>query len=227
MLWKVSSPEDFLVEKARKIQQLLAAKVIFEGVKASEVGLIGGVDVAYTAEGEAVAAAAILDFKNLKPVEFKIARVRVRFPYIPTLLSFREAPPIFKVLARLNLKPDVVLVDGQGVAHPYGCGLASHVGVILSIPTIGVAKKPLCGEIGEFRGNQAPIILHGREVGRVLLVREKSKPIYVSVGHRVSLEDAVEIVLRCVKPGRRIPEPIRMAHQLSKTVVFKGDNFNP
>ena len=223
---QIKVPEGFQVEKARKIQRILASKIRFSGLTFSDVNLIGGVDVAYASKGEAVAAAAILDFKSLNLIEYKLARCEVRFPYVPTLLSFREAPPIFKVLAKLEAKPDVVLVDGQGVAHPYGCGLASHVGVILDIPTIGVAKKLLCGEVQEFRGNQASIMLHGREIGKAILVAEKMRPIYVSVGHGVSLEEAVKIVLRSIKPGRRIPEPVRIAHLLSKHGFLKV-KFNP
>jgi deoxyribonuclease V len=221
----VGIPESFIVEKARKTQRMLALKVRFEGLTFSDVSLVGGVDVAYTSKSEAKAAAAILNFETLELVEYKVVKSKVRFPYVPTLLSFREAPPIFKVIAELKAKPDVILVDGQGVAHPYRCGLASHVGVILDIPTIGVAKKPLCGEVGEFKGNQASIMFKGREVGKALLAREKMKPIYVSVGHKISLEEAVKIVLRSIKPGRRIPEPIRIAHLLSKQEFLKERPF--
>lgn len=205
----------FSIERARAAQKSIASKVKFEGVKPDQVKLVGAVDLSYPSPGRVRAAAVVLTFENLSLVEAETVEDAVRFPYVPTLLSFREAPPIFKVLGGLRVKPDVVLVDGQGVAHPYRCGLASHVGVILNIPTIGVAKKLLCGEVAAFKEGRAPIKLNGETVGMAVKLG-RGKPIYISVGHRVSLRDAVEIVVRCVRPLHRIPEPLRLAHKLSK-----------
>ncbi|MHC1585941.1 MAG: endonuclease V, partial [Candidatus Hecatellaceae archaeon] len=195
-------------------QKALAARVRFDGVKPWQVKLIGGVDLSYPQPERARGAAVVLKFEDLSLVEARVAEVKVRFPYVPTLLSFREAPAIFKVLGMLSHKPDIVLVDGQGVAHPYGCGLASHIGVVLNQPTIGVAKKLLCGELTPFKPGLDLIVLEGRRVGAALTVKEGLKPIYVSVGHMVSLEDALEIVRRSIKAGR-IPEPLRLAHRLA------------
>ena len=210
---KLKTPPSFNVERARRAQRLLALKVRMEGVKPSQVRLVGGVDLSYPNPAKARAAAVVLDFQTLRLVEAETVEAEVRFPYVPTLLSFREAPPIFKVLGRLRNRPDVVLVDGQGLAHPYKCGLACHVGVVLGIPTIGVAKKLLCGEV-EASKPLAPILLEGETVGMALSL-EGRKPIYVSVGHLVSLEDAVEIVLKCVRRPYRLPEPLRLAHRLA------------
>ena len=211
---KTRVPPGFNLEKARRAQRALALKVEFEGVKPWQVQLVGGVDLSYPSAETARGAAVVLRFGNLSLVEARTAEVKVRFPYIPTLLSFREAPAIYKVLSSLKHKPDVLLVDGQGVAHPYGCGLASHIGVTANIPTIGVAKKLLCGKVASFEGDHASIIFDGKVVGAALSVNPRVKPIYVSVGHRVSLEDALEIVRRTVKVGR-IPEPLRLAHLLA------------
>jgi len=213
-LKSVRVPAGFSLEKARKAQRALAARVSFKGVKPWQVKLVAGVDLSYPSEGRARGAAVVLNFEDLSLVEFKTVEAEVRFPYIPTLLSFREAPAIFKVLKALKHRPDVVLVDGQGVAHPYGCGLASHVGVILNIPTIGVAKRLLCGELKQVSPDMALIILDGKLVGAALKVKPEFKPLYVSVGHRVSLQDALEIVRRTVKAGR-IPEPLKLAHRLA------------
>jgi deoxyribonuclease V len=211
---RVKIPPGFSVEKARRAQKALALKVKLEGVKPSQVRLVGGVDLSYPSPNRARAAAVLLDAESLKLVEAESVEAEVRFPYVPTLLSFREAPPIFKVLTRLKKRPDVVLVDGQGLAHPFKCGLACHIGVVLGIPTIGVAKGLLCGEVESFKDGRAPIVLEGETVGMAVSTG-KGKPIYVSVGHLVSLEDAVEIVLKCVRKFSRLPEPLRLAHRLA------------
>lgn len=211
---RVKIPPGFNVERARRMQKTLASRVRLEGVKPSQVRFVGGVDLSYPSPSRARAAAVLLDLESLKLVEAESVEAEVRFPYVPTLLSFREAPPIFKALRKLKVRPDVVLVDGQGVAHPFRCGLACHVGVILGIPTIGVAKKLLCGEVKDFKADRAPIVFEGETVGMAVRL-EKGKPIYVSVGHLVSLEDAVEIVLKCVRKPGRLPEPLRLAHKLA------------
>lgn len=141
--------------------------------------------------------------------------VKVEFPYIPTLLSFREADPIDKVFRQLKRRPDVLMVEGHGIAHPYGCGLASHVGVILKIPTIGVAKKLLCGEQAEYKGCQAPIYFCGKLVGAALITRLGCKPIYVSVGNMITIKQSIFVVYHCIR-GQRMPEPLRLAHLLTR-----------
>jgi len=152
---------------------------------------------------------------TLTEIEFQISDNKTRFPYIPTLLSFREIPPVVSAIRKLGVEPDVFLVDGQGYAHPYGLGFASHLGLILDKPTIGVAKSLLYGKVkhNEETAYQ-PLIANGKIVGAEVITREGTKPLYVSVGHEVSLRRAVEIVLECTR-RYKLPEPIRSAHRLA------------
>ena len=175
---------------------------------------VAGLDVAY-AGGLSFGAVAVLEYDSLSIVESKISRLATPFPYIPTLLSFREVPPLVAAIKRLTLEPDVFLVDGHGIMHPYRLGLASHLGLIVGKPTIGVAKSRLVGEVCRFdKENQAPVVDNGATVGAALLTRSSQKPIYVSIGHMVSLERAVDIVKHCTQ-GTRIPKPILDAHNIA------------
>ncbi|HIE14873.1 TPA: endonuclease V, partial [Candidatus Bathyarchaeota archaeon] len=138
---------------------------------------------------------------------------KTMFPYIPTLLSFREIPPAVSAIRKLKIKPDVYLVDGHGRAHPYKCGFASHLGLVIDAPTIGVAKKILCGEVHKRLGaNWNPLVLDGEIIGAEVYTKEGSKPVYVSIGHMVSLDTAIRIVLQC-SMDHRIPKPILEAHR--------------
>jgi len=148
-------------------------------------------------------------------LETQTLETKVLFPYIPTLFSFREAPVIFQIFKKLERRPDVLFVEGHGIAHPYGLGLASHVGVTLSIPTIGVAKKLLCGEVGTYSNSRAPIIHQGKPVGFAVMPKRGRNPVYVSVGNLITLKRAVEITLRCMG-SHRLPKPLRIAHRLAK-----------
>jgi len=201
----------FSVKKAHEMQLRLSQKLIFEDTLPDIVDYVAGVDVAYL-EGTSVAAVAVLDLSTLSQVEFQVAHVKTCFPYIPTLLSFREIPPAYSAIKKLHNKPDVFLVDGQGFAHPYGLGFASHLGLILDKPTIGVAKSLLCGKVEQnVEGGWAPLNYKGEVIGAEVVTKQGTKPVYVSVGHRVSLKRATEIVLECT--GKyRLPEPIRRAH---------------
>ena len=210
---KCKVPANFSVEKARLIQSELSKKIVKEDMFSKEVKYVAGVDVAYT-NGKAVGAVAVFDFPSLSRVEVKTAIVENRFPYIPTLLSFRELHPTLSAIKKLSESPDVYLVDGHGLAHPYRLGFASHLGLILKKPTIGVAKSLLYGKVVKTpkKVGEATLIYDNEEViGAVLLTKEKRKPIYVSIGHMVSLETAIEIVKGCIREYR-IPEPIRAAH---------------
>jgi len=172
---------------------------------------IAGVDVAYV-DDRAIGAVAVLDYSSLKPVETRKALVKTAFPYIPTLLSFREIKPARAAVKKLKLSPDVFLVDAQGIAHPYRLGFASHLGLVLGKPTIGVAKSLLCGRVEpENQMGRAPITDKGEIIGAALKRNENERSIYVSIGHQVSLDRAIEIVKHCTK-STRIPEPIRAAH---------------
>ncbi|WP_309492195.1 endonuclease V [Candidatus Hecatella orcuttiae] len=204
----------FNLSKARKIQETLAKRVEIRPLPLTEVKLVGGVDVSYM-EDRAKAAAVVLDFQTMEQREAKISWTRVAFPYIPTFLAFREAPPIVQAVQKLENRPHLLLVDGHGVAHPLGCGLASHVGVLLKIPTVGVAKRLLCGEVGEFEGRRAPIFLGGKIVGMALAPKPGKKLLYVSVGNLITLDEAVDAVFRCIREHVQ-PEPLKIAHQLSR-----------
>jgi deoxyribonuclease V len=201
----------FSVKKAHEMQLRMSKKLIFEDTLPENVDYVAGVDVAYL-EGTSVAAVAVLDASTLSQVEVQVAHVQTCFPYIPTLLSFREIPPAYSAIKKLHSEPDVFMVDGQGFAHPYGLGFASHLGLILDKPTVGVAKSLLCGRVEQSaEGGWAPLKYKGKVIGAEVVTKQGTKPVYVSVGHRVSLKRATEIVLECT--GKyRLPEPIRRAH---------------
>jgi deoxyribonuclease V len=205
---------NFSVKKAHEMQLRLSKKLLFEDSLPEAVDYVAGVDVGYL-EGTSVCAAVVLDFKTLSQVEVQVASVETPFPYIPTLLSFREIPPAYLAIKKLQTKPDIFMVDGQGFAHPYGLGFASHLGLILDKPTIGVAKSLLCGKVEPKTDlGWAPLSYNGLVVGAEVVTRQGTKPVYVSIGHRVSLKRAVEIVLECT--GKyRLPEPIRRAHMMA------------
>jgi deoxyribonuclease V len=203
---------NFSVSKAHKTQLRLSQKIIAEDRLPPKIKRVAGVDVAYTDEA-AVSAVAVLDFESLELLEWQTAMVKVKFPYIPTLLSFRELPAAVACIKKLRLQPDVFLADGQGIAHPYGCGFASHLGLALGKPTIGVAKSRLVGEPTAMAG-RVFLVQNGQIIGAVVTTKVGVKPVYVSVGHLISLETAVKIAKQCVR-NSRIPEPILQAHKIA------------
>jgi deoxyribonuclease V len=207
----------FSIKKARRTQSRLAKQIVFEDDLPKRLHLVAGVDVAYAQE-RSVGAVAVLDYDSLELVETQTATCKTRFPYVPTLLSFREVPPAVLSIKRLKSRPDVFLVDGHGFAHPFRCGFACHLGLIMNRPTIGVAKSKLFGEVEETRASKNVAFLkHEDEViGAEILTEAGRKPIYVSVGHMVSLKTAVEIVRHCTQ-NSRIPKPILEAHKLATT----------
>ncbi len=175
---------------------------------------VAGADLAFDPQTNmAFAGVLVYRFPELIEVERQMAKRKLRFPYVPGLLSFRECPVLLAALAKLRAVPDVILVDGHGRAHPRRFGIACHLGVVLDVPTVGCAKSILVGEAAEpgvHAGSRAPLMDHGEKVGVVLRTRDNVNPIYVSVGHRVSLNSAVRIVRRCID-GFRIPKPTREA----------------
>jgi deoxyribonuclease V len=183
--------------------------------------LVGGADAAYDRAARRIfGAIAVFSYPDLTLVEEAGLSGPCPFPYIPGLLSFREAPIIMEVWKKLRRLPEVLLVDGQGIAHPRGLGIASHLGLLLDIPTIGVAKSKLVGEgkePGKRAGAASPLIWEGQSVGWILRTRTGIRPLFVSPGHRVSLMDSREITLACVGKYRS-PEPLRRADQLSRTL---------
>jgi deoxyribonuclease V len=179
---------------------------------------VAGVDVGFERAGAVTrAAVAVLDFPSLALVDQAIVRQPTRFPYVPGLLSFREAPAVLAAFARLRAAPDLILYDGQGVAHPRRFGIASHLGVLLDAPTIGVAKTRLIGEhraLPARRGAWVPLLYDGETIGAVLRTRTAVKPLYISIGHRISLESAVRWTMACARKYR-LPETTRWAHRLA------------
>lgn len=177
--------------------------------------MVAGLDISGVgSDGRATAAVVVLTYPALETIECRVVSAEVSFPYIPGLLSFREAPVLIPVLESLVSKPDVLLIDGQGIAHPRRFGIACHLGLLFDIPAIGCAKSRLVGAYDEpevFRGSHTKLE-HGTEViGAALRTRDETRPIFVSIGHKVDLESALRIVLTC-SPKYRVPEPTRRAH---------------
>lgn len=205
------------VEEAIAIQEQLRGEVITSD-QLEPVQYVAGVDVGFEAGGTiSRAAVAVLSFPSLQLQESALARRSTTFPYVPGFLSFREIPVVLDALEKIKNLPDLILCDGQGIAHPRRFGIACHLGLIVDIPTIGVAKSLLIGkheEVPEQRGNWQPLINRGELIGAVLRTRTGTKPLYVSSGHRVSLPTAIEYVLRCT-PKYRLPETTRIADKLA------------
>jgi|Deesub1362A_J573_1020465.scaffolds.fasta_scaffold00094_63 deoxyribonuclease V len=193
------------------IQQALAKRVILKDEFNKE--LIAGADLAYRGR-TALCGVVVLEFSSLKIVEKKVTEVDIRFPYIPTFLAFREAYPIIEALSDIDF--DILMVDGHGIAHPRGMGIASHVGVEMNVPTIGVAKKLLCGEVlGEIKVRKPiPIIYQKNKVGYAFKPKKGVRPIYISPGHKISLDSALKLTISCIR-DYKLPEPIRLAHLLA------------
>lgn len=206
------------VEEAIAIQEQLRGEVITSDQLEEPVQYVAGVDVGFEAGGTiSRAAVAVLSFPSLQLQESALARRSTTFPYVPGFLSFREIPVVLDALEKIKNLPDLILCDGQGIAHPRRFGIACHLGLIVDIPTIGVAKSLLIGkheEVPEQRGNWQPLINRGELIGAVLRTRTGTKPLYVSSGHRVSLPTAIEYVLRCT-PKYRLPETTRIADKLA------------
>ncbi len=208
---------DLTSTQAAKLQETLRVQVEpHDGFDA--IHTVAGIDLGYDPSGRvARAAVVLLSFPDLLPKERCTAQRPVTFPYIPGLLAFREMPAALAAFERLQTTPDLVLCDGHGLAHPRRFGLACHLGLWLDLPTIGVAKRLLVGShppLDEKRGAWVPIRHEGVTIGAALRTRCGVRPVYVSVGHRVSLESAVALTLKCA-PRYRIPEPLRQAHRLA------------
>ncbi len=209
-------PLDVSVAEARALQEKLRSEVREEPALDPEaVKTVAGTDISYLRERRlALGAAVLMSFPGLEVLEVRTAVLQVAFPYVPGLLSFRELPALLPVLEALSDPPDLIFADGQGLAHPRGFGLASHLGVLTGIPTVGCAKSRLVGEAAEPGpevGDWEPLLYQGRTVGAVLRTRRGVKPLYISVGHLVDLPTSLRMVLDCLR-GVRLPEPQRKAH---------------
>ena len=207
---------DVTPTEAVAIQQRLRGTVsAANAVSLEALRTVAGVDASY--KDESYAAVVVLSFPSLEVVDRAVARRRTTFPYVPGLLSFREVPVVLEALERLHTAPDLLLVDGQGVAHPRRFGLASHLGVYLDLPAIGCAKSRLTGTHeapGPAQGDSTPLLDRGETIGAVLRSRAGTTPLYISIGHKIDLDTAVAVVVRCLR-GYRLPEPTRLADRLA------------
>ena len=208
-------PWNLSPKEAVALQRELAGRVDLHDAVPKPVRLVAGVDVSCArCSPQVYAAVELFDLVENAVVERASAQAAEAFPYVPGLLSFRELPVVLAAFRKLERLPEVVLVDGQGIAHPRRLGIASHLGLWLELPVIGCAKSRLCGEhgeLGEKRGEWVSLCDDGEEIGRVLRTRDGIRPLYVSPGHKVSMETAVRMVLACGR-GYRLPEPTRQAH---------------
>jgi deoxyribonuclease V len=209
---------ELTLDEAIAIQEELQVEVITEDKFQEPVQYVAGVDMGFEADGTiSRAAVAVLSFPDLLLVETSLAYRPTTFPYIPGFLSFREIPAVLDALEKITTIPDIILCDGQGIAHPRRFGIACHLGVLVDIPTIGVAKSLLVGKheiLPETKGSWQPLIHKGETIGAVLRSRTKVKPLYISSGHRISLPTAIDYVLRCT-PKYRLPETTRIADKLA------------
>lgn len=217
MMPAITHPWPGTAAEAIALQRQLRARVIVVD-QLGTVRTVAGLDVGPEGDGRVMrAAVAVLSFPDLKTADQVVARRPASFPYIPGLLSFREIPALLDALARLGALPDLLLCDGQGLAHPRRFGFACHLGVLTGIPSIGVAKSLLVGEhapLPQARGSWRPLVHKGEVVGAALRTRADVAPVYVSIGHKVSLATAIDYVLACA-PKYRLPETTRAAHRLA------------
>lgn len=206
------------VADARAIQNDLRGRICLRD-EANPLRVVAGVDVGYDmVRNLAHASIVTMKLDDLAPLEQVQRFSPIPFPYVPGLLSFREIPAILAALSELQAMPDVLMVDGHGIAHPRRMGIAAHLGVLLDMPSLGVAKSCLTGKFhmpGLMKGAQSPLMAGDEQIGMVLRSKDNVKPLFISPGHRISLETSVELTLRCLT-RYRLPEPTRLADKLSK-----------
>ena len=209
------------IAAAKRVQEELAARVQLQDTFNLEISYVAGLDVSnnrFDPEKMVYASAVTLSYPDLTPVENSSSAEKQLFPYISGLLGFREAPALINAFKQLTIRPDILLVDGHGVAHPRKLGIASHIGVLLDIPTIGVAKSVLVGTSAENLtdepGSHTPLIWKGEQIAALLRTKKKCAPLIISAGHRITLKTAISLVLGCLR-GYRLTEPTRLAHLAS------------
>jgi deoxyribonuclease V len=212
--WNVSVNEAIGIQKA--LRKRIVLKNTFSGFKT-----IGGGDVGYSKDRNLLlGAVVVLSFPEMELLDRSTAHGKIPFPYVPGLLSFREGPILIEAMKKLKVKPDVMIFEGQGIAHPRGMGLASHLGLWLDLPSIGCTKTPLLRSPVSpaiFRGSFEWIEKEGERVGAVLRTKEGVKPVFASPGHRIDLMTSIQIILATC-PRFRMPEPLRMAHQMTREI---------
>jgi deoxyribonuclease V len=223
---KESFKEEEEFEQYYNLQNSLREKVIKEDQLAAPIKYIAGVDVAYNdASDKMIGAIVILDSITFKVIEEVSHEMEITFPYIPGLFSFREIPPLIEAFKKLTIKPDLIVCDAQGIAHPKGLGMATHLGIELNIPTIGCAKKRLVGSydkssLGLKRGAIQDLIYNDILVGKTLRTQDNTNPVFVSIGHKIALETAIDWVLK-LTPNYRLPETTRQADHLVNSLLKK------
>lgn len=210
-------------EQAIHLQQELAGRIVTED-HLGEVRYIAGVDMALNEE-QAHAAIVLLTYPELEVIERHTYEEPIRMPYVPGLLSFREMPALLGAFQKLKQLPDLIMVDGQGIAHPRRMGIAAHLGLWLEIPSIGCAKSLLTGKfdkeaLSEEAGSWVPLLYKKETIGAVVRTRTRVNPMFISSGHLISLETSIRYVLACCK-GYRLPEPTRLADKLSKDKTWQ------
>ena len=202
-----------LIPKAREIQQRLSTRVEEKDDFIFPPQLVCGLDASYVGE-TAIGVAVLLRYEYMRIIEKAVVTCKIKIPYIPTYFSFREYPPLSLAFSSLTRIPDICLVDAHGRSHPRKCGAACHFGILRNIPTIGIAKRILCGNTQSSTNSWSPLLYEGEIVGAEVITKARAKPIYVSVGHRITLETAINLTRNCITKYR-LPEPIRQAHQLA------------
>lgn len=210
------------------IQQNELASQVEREPRLAPVRRVAGVDVSVR-DDVSRAAVVVLDFEAMTPLDHAIATRPVTFPYIPGLLAYREGPVVLDALERLGTTPDLLIFDGQGLAHPRRLGIASHIGLLVDMPAVGCAKSRLCGQHNEPEqepGSYAPLRDGEALIGAVLRTRQGVKPVYVSIGHRVDLETSLKYVLACCR-GYRLPETTRWAHRVAGGSVLRSIYAGP
>lgn len=214
---QVEHPWNVSLEQAKAIQLSLAQKVITHDDIPSEISYVAGIDVGFVDKQTTRAAIVVLDYPQLSVHETALGYTPILFPYIPGYLSFREIPAILQALQQLRTIPDLILCDGQGIAHPRRLGIASHLGVLTGLPSIGIAKSRYIGDYQEpkqDKGAWSPLLHEQQIIGAVLRSRANVKPLFISCGNRVSLETAISLSMACVT-RYRLPEPTRLADKLA------------
>ena len=220
-------PWNLQYDEATKIQRELSSRVMIQPFD-TKPKLIAGADVSYSKGSDIFfSSVVVFEMPDMNVVEESTAQDRVDFPYIPGLLSFRESPVLLKAFDKLKNVPDVVILDGQGIAHPRGLGIASHIGLILDLPTIGCAKKVLVGkyEMPKIEaGDHSPLVYKEKTVGVALRTKTNVLPVFISPGHRMDVSSAIEIILSACR-GYKLPEPTRQAHLLVNRVRMSAGNM--
>ena len=205
-------PEDTSRGSLLKVQRIVSERVRIKD-DFGDINHIAAADQAFL-DNRIISAILVMDFGSLEITERVFSIAPVTFPYITTFLSFREGPAIVNAFGKLKIRPDLLLIDGAGINHPRGAGIATHIGVALDVPTIGITKRILCGKGAQVSnvGESSPLVYMDKTVGWLLKSSKKSKPIVVAPGHRVSLESSLSIVKACLR-GHKLPEPSRLAHE--------------